>query len=94
MHPQVRRDVRARGPGVAAGLVEVQDLPTGHDGLGVLHREGRPLDEQRRFPDEGLPVDPLQLAVADAVLSVEECEAVLGDLRPVLIFEQLHSLRD
>ena len=82
------------GPVVAAGLVEVQNRPAGHDGLGVLHCEGRPLNEQRRFPDEGFPVDPLQLPVADSILLVEGGEPVLGDLRIVFFFDQLHSLFD
>ena len=81
-------------PIVAARLIEVQDLSPSHDCLSILHGKSCPLHDQCRLSSQGFSVDPLELTIANAILSVEECENVLGDLRPVPVLEQLHALHD
>ena len=76
MEPSIKADA---APVVAAGLVKVQNPPPSHHCLGVLHGEDCPLDGQCRLSDEGFSVDPLELAIADAILSVEGSQSVLGD---------------
>ena len=81
-------------PIVAARLIEVQDLSPSHDCLSILHGESCPLNDQCRLPGQGFSVDSLELAIANAVLSIEECQAVLRDLRSVPIPKQLNALHD
>lgn len=58
-------------PVVAAWLIKVQDLTPSHDCFGIFNGECCPLNHQCRLPDQGFPVDSLELTIANAVLFVE-----------------------
>ena len=72
----------------------MQDLTTSHSCFSIFHGKSCPLNDQCWLPDQGFPVDSLELTIAYTVLSVEESKAVLGDLSPIPVFKQLHTLRD